>query len=557
MMTTIKPADSSNQFVKYILVDDKEYNCQVIVTKEIEEQRVKAFLDRLKNELSDEYEVSLFRGIPLEKEVLFIWPQIIGELKKKYPYVNGWLERARLTCNGDSLIIETEANIACKSLSDTMIKAFLEKIIMDILSCKISLEIRNGDFLEDIPIDTDIINYQKEKKTNKAKKNNKRPENRENEIIYGKKIHKQRTHQLKEIEGEIDNIIIEALIFDVDEIKTRKGNTFYTIDLTDNSNSITAKLFPRKEINGSIKKGSWIKIEGYVQYDKYSRELVLIVENINNIQNQSIKRKDEAEEKRVELHLHTKMSAMDSVVDIKKAIARAASWGHQAVAITDHGVVQGFPDAYWAGKKHNIKILYGIEAYMVDDGVSIIQNIDNEKKINDFTYVVFDFETTGLDSHRDEIIEIGAVKIKNGKIIEKFSNFVCPEQSIPLKITELTGINQEMVKDAPDINDIIDKFVEFIGDAVLTAHNSSFDYGFLKSILKRTGRPKLKNPVLDTLSLSRALYPQLKNHKLNTLCEKFNINLRRPSSALDDAAATIAALYCICSVTLIIKMSIY
>ena len=538
MITTIKPADILQQSAKYILLDDRNYNCRVIISEDTEEQKERELLGILEKELNHEYEISIIRGIPLEKEILFVWPEITEELKEKYPYVNGWLERARLSFKADKLLIETEANIACKSLNDARVKASLEKSIADVLGCKIAFEIRNGDFLEDISLDTVPVSHKAERKNSKAGKNNQCNKKTENEVIYGKKISSGRTHQLKEIEGEIDNIVVEAQVFDFEEVNTRKGNTFYTIDLTDYSNSITAKLFPRKELNGSIKKGSWVKIEGYVQYDKYSREMVLMVENINSIQEQSMNRTDDAEEKRIELHLHTKMSAMDSVVDIEKAIARAASWGHKAVAITDHGVVQAFPEAYWAGKKHNIKILYGIEAYMVDDGLNIIQNIDNDKDINDYTYLVFDLETTGLDNQRDEIIEIGAVKIKDGKIIDRYSSIVCPEQSIPLKITELTGISQEMVNDAPCITDIIDEFLDFAGDAVLTAHNVSFDYGFMRSILKRTGRPYPDNPVLDTLSLSRALYPGLKNHKLNTLCEKFGINLKNHHRSLDDAEAT-------------------
>lgn len=537
MITAIKPDNNYSQLIKYILIDDEKLSCKIITFDDVSIEDTNNLVNILESELEEDYLIELMEGISLEEEIFFIWPHIIKELKERYPYVNGWLERAKLKVTKEKLVIETETNIAFKNLNNSKIKGFIEENLRFLLNCDFLLEICNGNFLEEIPVDKDIARYKKPViKNNNNESNEKKTRQR---LIYGKKIASSCTHKLNEIEGEIDNIVIIAKIFDIEEINTRRGNIFYVIDVTDNSNSITVKLFPRRDkiLNDGLNKGSWVKIEGYVQYDKYSKELVLMAENINIAKNQTEKRLDNSEEKRTELHLHTKMSALDSVLEVKEAIARAAEWGHSAIAITDHGVAQAFPDAYWAGKEHGIKVLYGLEAYMVDDGASIVHNV-NDKEINDLTYVVFDFETTGLNKQSDEIIEIGAVKVYNGEIVDNFASFISPKKNIPAKITELTGIDNEMVKDAPKIDEIINDFINFIGDSVLVAHNASFDYGFLKSALKLNKSPYIKNSVLDTLDLSRALYPELKNHKLNTLCKHLAIGLENHHRAVDDAKAT-------------------
>ncbi len=543
MITTIKPGNDYSHIIKYIILDEKQQKCKVITLAKQDEGDIlssdlEQYINILENTLYD-YDIEVLKQPTLDKELLFIWPQVIILLKEKYPYVNGWLERARLNLIENKLSIETETNVAYKSLSDDKIKTFIEEQLFKLLGLNLTLNITNGNFLEEIPVDVDISKYQTVNINNNGKNSGKTKRKSNGKIIYGKKISRSKTHKLNEIQGEIDNIVIEAMIFDVEEINTRRGNTFYVIDVTDKSNSITCKLFPRrdKELFGGFKKDSWIKVEGYVQYDKYSKEMVLMADNINATEDQSIERLDEADEKRVELHLHTKMSALDSVVEVKEAIARAAKWGHQALAITDHGVAQAFPDAYWAGKKHDIKIIYGIEAYMVDDGEAIIHNPD-DLLIKDSCFTVFDFETTGLSNKNDEIIEIGAVKVKNGEIIDTFETFLSPGKSIPAKITDITGITNEMVSGAPKISEIIGQFLEFFADSVLVAHNATFDYGFLKSALKKTGNSYVDNAVLDTLGLSRAIYPDLKNHKLNTICKHLNVDLENHHRAVDDAKAT-------------------
>jgi DNA polymerase-3 subunit alpha (Gram-positive type) len=247
------------------------------------------------------------------------------------------------------------------------------------------------------------------------------------------------------------------------------------------------------------------------------------------------KKTDNASKKRVELHLHTQMSAMDAVSSASDLIERAASYGHRAIAITDHGVVQAYPEAMAAAKKYNIKVIYGIEAYLVDDGVPIA--IGGEERNLDDTYVVFDIETTGFSSINDKIIEIGAIKIKDGKIIGRFSEFVNPQIPIPGRIVDLTSITDSMVSGADPIEKILPEFIDFIGDSVVVAHNAGFDTGFIKKNCRDMDM-EFKNPIVDTVLLSRFLFPELKKFKLNVVAKHLGISLENHHRAVDDARAT-------------------
>ncbi|WP_315114871.1 PolC-type DNA polymerase III [uncultured Clostridium sp.] len=326
-------------------------------------------------------------------------------------------------------------------------------------------------------------------------------------------------------------------IFKRTVIETKTGRKIVSIYVTDYTSSITVKIFTRpkdeEKVLEEIKEGLYCKIRGEAIYDNYAREVVIMARDI--IKLNKIMKMDTAEEKRVELHLHTRMSAMDAMTSAEALVKRAATWGHSAIAITDHGVVQAYPEAMDAGKKHKIKILYGVEAYLVDDGVPIV--IDGEGRSIDDEFVVFDIETTGFSSINDKIIEIGAVKIKNGKIIDSFSSFVNPKVIIPLKIIELTSITDEMVKDAEDINEVLPKFLEFVGDTVVVAHNASFDVSFIKKNCKDLGLT-FNNPIMDTIPLAKFLYPELKRYKLNIVAKHLGINSENHHRAVDDAKAT-------------------
>jgi len=358
-------------------------------------------------------------------------------------------------------------------------------------------------------------------------------------LQYGKQINVA-PRSLKEISEEEKNVTIQGCVSSIDVIELKSGRNLASIILTDFTDSIQIKLFVKNAkkdlpIINSIKKGMWIKAKGEVQFDTFAKELVLMAADINEIF-MPVK-EDLAPEKRVELHLHTNMSAMDGITPIKKLVEQAKNWGHKAIAVTDHGIVQAFPDAYEAGQKYGVKIIYGVEANVIDDGVPIVHNEQDRTLIND-TYVIFDTETTGLSAVYNKIIEIGAVKIQNGEIIDKFSTFVDPKVTISEKITEITGITNEMVQGAPLQDEALLKFKDFIGDSILVAHNARFDIGFLNVGLKVLGEPGVTNPVIDTVELARFLYPSMKNYKLNTLCKALNIELNNHHRAYHDAEAT-------------------
>ncbi|MBB5147838.1 PolC-type DNA polymerase III [Ureibacillus thermosphaericus] len=346
---------------------------------------------------------------------------------------------------------------------------------------------------------------------------------------------------IKSIVEEERRIVIEGYIFNVEVKELKSGRSLLEIKLTDYTDSILVKMFSRNnddaETMSRIKKGMWVKVRGSVQNDTFVRDLVVMANDINEIHKET--RKDTAPdgEKRVELHLHTPMSQMDAVTPVDRIVGQAAKWGHPAVAITDHAVVQAYPEAYAAGKKHGIKIIYGLEANLVDDGVPIAYE-EQHILLDDATFVVFDVETTGLSTAYDTIIELAAVKIKEGKVIDKFERFANPHRPLSEKIIELTHITDDMLKDAPEVDDVIREFHEFIGDAIVVAHNASFDMGFLYAAYEKAGIEGVKHPVIDTLELSRLINPTLKNHRLNTLCKKYGIELTQHHRAIYDTEAT-------------------
>lgn len=344
---------------------------------------------------------------------------------------------------------------------------------------------------------------------------------------------------IKEIQDEERRITIQGYVFFSELKELRSGRSLLTFKITDYTDSLMIKIFSRDKDDVSllqaIKKGMWVKVRGGIQMDTFVRDLVMMAQDVNEIQPDE--RKDTAEEKRVELHLHTPMSQMDAVTSISDLVKQAKKWGHKAIAVTDHAVAQSFPEAYAAGQKNGVKILYGLEANLVDDGVPIAYN-PSHRLLNEATYIVFDVETTGLSAVYDTIIELAAVKVKNGEIIDRFEAFANPHHPLSATTIDLTGITDDMVKDAPDIEVVIKQFKDWVGNDILVAHNASFDMGFYNMGLKKIGLEKSPNPVIDTLELGRYLYPELKNHRLNTLCKRFDIELTQHHRAIYDAEAT-------------------
>ncbi|WP_153462583.1 PolC-type DNA polymerase III [Sediminibacillus terrae] len=346
---------------------------------------------------------------------------------------------------------------------------------------------------------------------------------------------------MENIVEEERKMAVQGYVFSSEVRELRSGRHLLIAKVTDYTDSFQLKMFSKGDQDAEkfakLKQGMWIKARGSIQTDNFTNELTMMVQDINEVKAE--KRNDNAPEgeKRVELHAHTAMSQMDAVVSAGRLVQQAAEWKHPAVAITDHAVVQSYPEAYAAGQKHGVKVIYGLEANIVDDGVPIAYN-EADLNLEDAVYVVFDVETTGLSAVYDTIIELAAVKVQGGEIIDRFEAFANPHHPLSQTTIDLTGITDDMVKDAPDVGEVLKNFHEWMGDGVLVAHNASFDMGFLNEGLKKIGFEKAENPVIDTLELARFLYPSLKNHRLNTLCKMLDIELTQHHRAIYDAEAT-------------------
>ena len=359
------------------------------------------------------------------------------------------------------------------------------------------------------------------------------------DVIYGKDFDDEAI-ELATITHEIGEGAIRGRIRGVEVKELRTGKQLMTFTVTDFTDSMSVKLFLNTkenldEIKGDIKDGAFVKIKGVIAMDSWSREIaVSSVRGIKKIPDFTRKRMDNSDVKRVELHCHTKMSDMDGVSEVSDIIKQASKWGMPAIAITDHGVCQAFPDAnHTVEKLDGFKVIYGVEAYLVDDLKALIENPDGQTF--DDTYVVFDLETTGFSSEHDRIIEIGAVKYQNRRRVDSFSCFVNPEIPIPFRIEKLTGINDSMVIDAQTIEEVLPKFIEFCEGAVLVAHNADFDSGFIKTKAKQVMGIDKEYTVVDTVALARVLLPQLNRYKLDTVAKAVGVSLENHHRAVDDA----------------------
>lgn len=359
------------------------------------------------------------------------------------------------------------------------------------------------------------------------------------DIFYGRPFNGENI-PIADIQDEIGEVVILGKILNVEIREIRNEKAIVIFSVTDFTDSIKVKIFIRQEeeeeICENISKGKFILLKGVAMYDKFDREISIgSVRGIKKAGNFGKKREDNSELKRVELHCHTKMSDMDGVSSAEDIVATAGNWGHRAIAITDHGCVQAFPDAYKARVDKDFKIIYGVEAYLVDDIKEVVVNSKGQSL--DDTYVVFDIETTGFGPRHDQIIEIGAVKITAGEIIDRFSTFVNPQIPIPAQITKLTSITDEMVADAETIDAVLPVFLEFCGDSAVVAHNAGFDTGFIKTKAADMGITT-DFTIVDTLSLARLMLPKLKNYKLDVVADELNCTLESHHRAVDDAECT-------------------
>ena len=367
------------------------------------------------------------------------------------------------------------------------------------------------------------------------------------DVIYGRDFEGDAI-ALENITGEMGEVVIRCQVMDVEAREIRNEKTILIFPVTDFTDSIVVKMFLRNEqvpeIKESIKKGAFLKIRGVTTIDRFDSELTIgSIAGIKKIANFTSKRTDTSPQKRVELHCHTKMSDMDGVTDAKALVKRAYEWGHKAIAITDHGVVQSFPEANhcfdaWGGcvpKESDFKVLYGMEAYLVDDLKGMVTNGKDQKLSGSF--VVFDIETTGFSPLTCRIIEIGAVRVENGQITDRFSTFVNPKVPIPFRIEQLTSISDSMVMDAPTVEQVLPEFLEFCKGAVMVAHNADFDMGFIMENCDQLGIPH-DFTYVDTVGMARFLLPALNRFKLDTVAKAVGVPLQHHHRAVDDAECT-------------------
>ncbi len=404
------------------------------------------------------------------------------------------------------------------------------------MSLGLDVQVHVNDMSSDIDLDSyfeesNKIIAEKMKEMTTPAKTVSKPASSDGEVLYGKKILSE-SITLAELSDLEKSVVVQGRVFASEIRKTNGKTNIQTFAITDGTASVNCKLFFKGD-DAPLKDGSYVKLKGDYMLDTYSRELTFSVKDINKAE--MVKREDKAEKKRVELHLHTNMSSMDAIESVKDLVKQAADFGHPAIAITDHGVVQAFPEAMDQGKKHGVKIIYGVEGYLVDDTMNVLKEYNNLPLSQDF--VVFDIETTGLSSSQDRITEIGAVKISDGKIVDSFSRLINPERKLSAKIIELTGITDEMLSDKPTIDVVLPEFMNFIGDAMLVAHNSDFDTGFIRENCNRLNLP-YESKAIDTVAVSRALLTDMKSHKLNLVAKKLGISLENHHRAVDDAQAT-------------------
>lgn len=361
-------------------------------------------------------------------------------------------------------------------------------------------------------------------------------------VVLGKVIdQKLQPRQMVTITEEERQVVVAGYVFDAEVRKLRSGRLLLILKITDYSSSFVVKKFSKKngsedELFNELTVGKWVKVRGSVQEDTYLRDLVINAYDLNEISHAS--RKDTASgDKHIELHVHSNMSMMDATSSISDVVKTAAKWGSKAIAITDHSTLQAFPEAHAAGQKNDIKIMYGVEANLVDNGMPIAYNLTDDQ-LRDATYVIFDTETTGLSAKYDKVIELAAVKMKNGTKIGEFEEFIDPGHPLSETTIKLTSITDEMVQGSKSEKEVFELFQRFCEGCIIVGHNATFDVDFMNTGYARHGLPQIKNPWIDTLPMARWLYPEMKGFRLNTLAKKLKVNLEHHHRAIYDAEAT-------------------
>lgn len=355
------------------------------------------------------------------------------------------------------------------------------------------------------------------------------------------KLDKAEITPMIEVNTEENRLVFEGVVFDVEQKVTRTGRVLINFKMTDYTSSFSMQKWVKNEEEAQkfdmIKKNSWLRVRGNVEMNNFTRDLTMNVQDVQEVVHYERKDLMPEGERRVEFHAHTNMSTMDALPEVEELVAKAAKWGHKAVAITDHGNVQSFPHGYKAAKKAGIQLIYGMEANIVEDRVPIVYN-EVEMDLSEATYVVFDVETTGLSAIYNDLIQVAASKMYKGNIVAEFDEFINPGHPLSAFTTELTGITDDHVKNAKPLVQVLKEFQEFCKDTVLVAHNATFDVGFMNANYERHGLPKITQPVIDTLEFARNLYPEYKRHGLGPLTKRFGVALEHHHMANYDAEAT-------------------
>lgn len=493
-----------------------------------------------------------------DEEIKTIAIRAIERLKSKNTTSKSFLCFYKVYVKNNYIIIELNDEHIKFMLEEVKISSKIESILAEYGLKDYKIMFSVGDFSKELSNVEEKIKADMEKQQNIISSEREKiiKENSVTETqVYKAKNDFKRGSKTKDIKGDVISIkdfydlydgepcIVQGEIFSIEGMVLKSGKTLKTIRITDGESSLTSKIFLDENDNLDISEGKILKLSGKVQMDTYAgNEKTLMINTVNIIEKEVIKKEDTAEEKMVELHTHTKMSEMVGVTDVEDLIKRAKEYGHKAIAITDYSVVHSYPAAYKTAKKlskddDKMKVIFGCEMYMIDDEALMITN-PKDKKIDEEEFVVFDIETTGLNSHTNKIIEIGAVKIKAGRIIDRYSQLINPGISIPYHITEITSITNEQVANQPKIDEVIGKFVDFIGDAVLVAHNAPFDMGFIKRDIKEYLNIDLENSVIDTLQMARDLFPDFKKYGLGDLNKSLGLALEKHHRAVDDSQAT-------------------
>jgi DNA polymerase-3 subunit alpha (Gram-positive type) len=479
-----------------------------------------------------------------EKILAFEQSTLEGKMIREVPSCRGEIEKIQWH-QVDSTM---EIHLASSQLMEILIQRRICEVLENYLKRKYNLdfEIRLKAIESEPPsVDFEAAKQKKEeeiraeikKNLMEAKKSEKpkRISPANTDFVIGKRMGNE-VFSINDLHTLGETVVFEGKIFSYDtrEIRDKVLHKFY---MTDQTNSITIKFFIKASdsprVKSMIKEGNAYRVMGQFQFDSFDKENLVMAKAIQEVK--TSKREDPAPQKRIEFHAHTTMSDMDGTATAKSLITTAARWGHPAIAITDHGVVQAFPEAMNTARELDIEILYGVEGYLVDDE-SLPISADCQADF-DGEYVVFDLETTGFSPYQDEIIEIGAVKIKDQRVVDTFHQLICPNRNLDPKITELTGIRDDMLKDQPKIEAVFDSLHAFLQGSVLVAHNARFDCGFLRSLYQAQG-VSFEYPVADTLELTRALFQHLKSFALNKVCKKLGVSLGSHHRAIDDARAT-------------------